>query len=192
MKIVQNKTQTYIHAVFIVIALIIIADFILPGRVIEDDIIEVNRELEKYYNAGGNYHYSYNLVTSSHQFSVDEAFANSLPENGKIVYSVSPIVNEVNWYKLQDANRSTSYSLRTMTGVLVPVICVLVLLASLFYTRKIGTLVLEEVEQGIVLFQKDPVYQSPRMEIDRVESENVNSLEVIEQGSGLRIADKEY
>jgi hypothetical protein len=77
----QNKLKLGIYSIFIFISFIIITDFIFPGNVVIDEIIEVKKTREQYYNAAQNHHYSYKIITSTDQFSVSEDFAKELSAN---------------------------------------------------------------------------------------------------------------
>ncbi len=123
-------------------ALVIIVDFILPGSIINDEIINVKRERQQHYNASGNYHYSYKLITSEHQFSVAEDFVELIQDEEKIEYSVSRIFKEVNWYKLLSSENRAVYSLRIISGLVLPLLAIISILMSYLFKKNIGTLVL--------------------------------------------------
>ena len=137
----NRKLQLFWYALFVVSALVIIADYIIPGSVFNDEIINVKRERQQYYNAARNYHYSYELITSEHQFSVSEDFVQLLHNKEKIQYSVSLIFKEVNWYKLLSSKHRDVYSLRILSGLVLPLLIIITMFVSYQYKRNFGILV---------------------------------------------------
>ena len=136
----QHKLRLSLYAIFVLAALVIILDFILPGRVVNDEIIDVKIERQQYFNAARNYHYSYKVITSEHQFSVAEDFAELIQDEEKIEYSVSRIFKEVNWYRLLSSENRAVYSLRILSGLVLPLLTILSILLAYRYKKKMGTL----------------------------------------------------
>ena len=137
----QHKLRVTLYATFVLAALVIIADFILPGRIINDEIIRVERERQQYYNAARNYHYSYKVITNEHQFSVTEDFAGLVQGHEKIEYSVSRIFKEVNWYRLLSSENRAVYSLRIISGLVLPLLTIISIIIAYRYKKNISTLV---------------------------------------------------
>jgi hypothetical protein len=133
------KSRLWMYSIFVVGALLIITDFILPGRVFFDDIIEVRSEHQQYYNAARNSHYSYRVFTSKHNFSVSEDFAQAVQDNRKIKYTVSRIFNEANRYELVGAEIKGKYSLRILTGLIFPILLIITLGIAIKHEKKIST-----------------------------------------------------
>ena len=79
------------YAIFVFTALVIIADFIVPGRIVQNEILQVKKERQQHYNASGNAHYAYKVITDERQFWVEEDFAESVQGGEKIEYSVSRV-----------------------------------------------------------------------------------------------------
>lgn len=119
------KFPGLLYATFGLIALVIITDFLFPGRVFIDDITNVQSERQQYYNAAGNSHHSYKVITNTHEFPVEEEFADLDWENKKIEYSVSRIFKEINWYKLADSKNKSYYSLRVASGLMLPLLALI-------------------------------------------------------------------
>lgn len=136
----QHKLRLTVYVISILIALVIIADFALPGKVITDKIAKIQKSLEEYYNAGGNYHYSYKISTNKHEFSVTEEFAVLVKENEEIEYSVSQIFKKVNWYKQPSSDDKSFYSLRIASGLILPLLVILSIFIAYRYKKKINTL----------------------------------------------------
>lgn len=107
----KPKLNLLFYAAFALVALIILIDFAWPGRRINDDIINVQKERQQYYNAARNYHYTYKVTTNEHVFYVEEEFAELELLKERIAYAVSPIFKEVNWYRLLSNEKKTFYSL---------------------------------------------------------------------------------
>ncbi|MCA6074994.1 hypothetical protein [Fulvivirga sedimenti] len=137
----QHKLRLSLYTTFVLAALVILFDFILPGRVVNDEIIDVKRERQQYFNAARNYHYSYKVITSEHQFSVAENFAQLVQDHEKIEYSVSRIFKEVNWYRLLSSENNSFYSLRILSGLVLPLLTIISILVAYLYKKNIGILV---------------------------------------------------
>ncbi|MHA7102289.1 hypothetical protein [Roseivirga pacifica] len=131
---------TIVNAIFSLAALLILIDFALPGKLVSHKIVDIQSAHQQYYNAGGNSHYSYAITTNAHTFPVTEAFAQSVQVNQKIEYSVSSIFKEVNWYKSPSANNRFIYSLRLVSGLVLPLLAIIVFAAAFKYKKKISTL----------------------------------------------------
>lgn len=138
----KNKwAQLLLNRTFLLASLLIIVDFVLPGKRSEDEIVHLRKERQQYYNAARNFHYSYKVITSKHEFYVTEDFASLELEAGRIEYAVSPIFKEVNWYRLPDAENRSYYSLRFLSGLVLPFMVLGVMLMALRYKKSIGTIV---------------------------------------------------
>ncbi|SDS40714.1 hypothetical protein SAMN04515667_2105 [Formosa sp. Hel1_31_208] len=140
----KSKTQKLrlsLYAIFTLASLIIIVDFVLPGRIINDEIIQIQRELQQYYNAASNYHYSYKVITNQHEFLITEDFAELELLNEKIEYSVSRIFKEVNWYQLLSSENKTFFSLRIVSGLALPLLTIISIFVAFRYKKEIGTFV---------------------------------------------------
>lgn len=121
----QDKFLSVVYKIVILIALTIIADFAVFGTVFNEDIVDVKKNREQYYNAAKNHHHSYKVITNTNEFSVSEDFASSPWEDQKIEYSVSRVFKEVNWYKLHTAQSKSFYSLRIASGLILPLLTLL-------------------------------------------------------------------
>ncbi len=137
----QGKLRLWWYGFFILVSLIILADFILPGRVVFEEIIYVKKERQQYYNAARNYHFSYRVFTSTHNFSITEYFAKGINNNQKIEYTVSRIFKEVNHYKLLNSGNREIYSLRILSGLIIPLLVISVLGIAFKYENKMSVLV---------------------------------------------------
>jgi hypothetical protein len=137
----KPKLQLLLSGIFVFIALIILIDFTVPGRVINDDIMHVKKERQQYYNAGGNQHYSYQIITPKHHFSVTKDFAKEIKTSQKIEYTVSPIFNEVNRYGLPSSMSKTIYSLRIISGCIIPLIALITFVIAFVFKYNIDILV---------------------------------------------------
>ncbi len=128
------------HKIFILfslIAVIIITDFTLPGKVFTKDIIAIKKEKQQYYNAAKNYHFSYELTTNKHQFLVTKDFVKSNWKNNKVDYSVSLVFKEVNWYKPTTSTIKSYYSLRILSGLIFPLLVLTSMAFSYYYKKNI-------------------------------------------------------
>ncbi len=137
----RDKLSLSLYAIFTFIALVILVDFVWLGRTFNDEIINVQKERQQYYNAARNYHYSYKVNTNEHEFFVTEDFAKSDLINEKIEYSVSPLFKEVNWYRFLTSENKSYYSLRIISGLVIPILTIVLIFLTFRYKLNIGTLV---------------------------------------------------
>ncbi len=137
----QPKFRYPLYGVVALVALVILSDFVLPGKRIDDEITRVQKVLQRHYNASRNYHHSFKVVTGQHTFSVSEDFAQSAQDQEKIEYSVSPLFKEVNWCRILPAGRRSFYSLRIMSGLALPLVAIMFILLAYRFKWNIDLLV---------------------------------------------------
>ena len=135
------KLRTFLYSLFILMALVIITDFLLPGKAYTDEVRNVQAERQQYYNAAQNYHLSYKLTTDQHDFSVSEDFAETVNEGDTVNYRLSLIFKEVNRYQLVSEDKGHTDSLRTYSGLILPLIVILVMGLAYRYGNKMSILV---------------------------------------------------
>ena len=145
-----------LDAIVAFISLFVVADFLIPGELYEQEVSAVKREQQQYYNAARNQHYSYLLITPLHKFHASEEFASTVEVNETIVYSISQIFAEMNWYRSASEQRKSIYSLRIVSGLIIPLLTLVVTGIAFRTKKKIGTLVF--VVQTI--FLADLIYLS--------------------------------
>lgn len=137
----HNKLRLLLYAAFTLAALVIMLDFVLPGRIINDEIIKVERERQQYYNAARNFHYSHKVITNDHEFLISEDFAGLELVNENIEYSISQIFKEVNWYRLLSSENKSFHSLRIVSGLVLPLLTIIAIFVAFRFKKKMGTLV---------------------------------------------------
>lgn len=136
-----NKFFLWLSGTFVIAALVIIADLFIPGKILIDEILDIKTERQQYYNAARNYHYSYKIITADHQFWVSEDFAESAQESQEIEYSVSRIFREVNWYRMLTTENRAVYSLRIISGLIIPLMTIISIGIAYRFKKNIGILV---------------------------------------------------
>ncbi|WP_047420159.1 hypothetical protein [Cellulophaga sp. Hel_I_12] len=141
MKKQEHQLKLLCYAISTLAALVILVDFVAPGSLVNDDIIEVQQVRQNYYNAARNYHYSYKVITNDHSFLVTKDFAALELENKKIEYAVSPLFKEVNWYRLLDSEKKSYSSLRIVSALVLPLLALIAIFLAYGYHKKIGSLV---------------------------------------------------
>tara|TARA_R110000796_G_scaffold159169_4_gene275900 strand:- start:18062 stop:18535 length:474 start_codon:yes stop_codon:yes gene_type:complete len=135
------KLRPFQYNLFILIALVMITDFSLPGKAFSDQVVKVQAERQQYYNAAQNYHYSYKLTTGQHDFSVSEDFAKTVTEGDSVNYRLSRIFKEVNRYQLSDDESIHTDSLRRYSGLILPLLVLLVMGLAYRHERKMSALI---------------------------------------------------
>jgi hypothetical protein len=141
MSINQDKFRLYFYGLFTLVSLLILLDFLLPGRKVVDEIIAIQKERQQYYNAARNFHYSYKVSTTQHEFYITGDYAQEIAINEKIEYSVSRIFKEVNAYRLLRSEESETYSLRFLLGLLIPLLVIVIIGIAFLSKKKMSTLV---------------------------------------------------
>ncbi|WP_339849624.1 hypothetical protein [uncultured Dokdonia sp.] len=135
-----SLTNRILYGITILISLVVLIDFALPGTLYTEDVVCVSRNKEKYYNAGGNSHNTYRVVTPTRQFSVSKDVATTL-EGKQVVYAVSLIFKEVNRYKLATSEKSHLYSFRVVSGLVLPLLVLFALGISYGFKKDLSILV---------------------------------------------------
>jgi hypothetical protein len=135
----NNRISLNLKYVTILIALVILFDHFYPGKSNETIIQSISANYQPYFNAGGNGHYSYAVSTPAHQFYVREEEADLMEEGQKVSYKTSLIFNEVQVFETS-AVKGKKHSLFIFTGVVIPLLSILVMLASIRYKKSISTL----------------------------------------------------
>lgn len=128
-----NRLLFLIRGITLAIALIIILDIAIPGERFTEDVLTPDVQTEEYHNAGGNSHKSYFVTTANHQFYISEEFAQSL-NTEKVSYSVSFLFREINNYGLASSSKKFTYSLRVVSGLIIPLL--LLLMYSIMHISK--------------------------------------------------------
>lgn len=127
-----TKTNFIISFLLIAISLTTIFDFSIDSQIKHSNNFKINKVKQKYYNASQNYHFTYEIVTSTDTFNVTEEFAKSISNTNDIYYGISKIYNEVNWYS-SDLNKKSTYSLRYFSGLIIPLIFIIYFILSLVF-----------------------------------------------------------
>ena len=137
----QFKIRKWIYSFSIFVALVIMTDFFLPGKVFIEDLERVKKERQRYYNAAQNHHYSFRVFTKKHNFSVSEEFAKEIQNSKKVKYTVSKIFNEVTSYSSLISDKKGIFSLRIFSGLVIPLLVVVTLGLAFQYEKKINILI---------------------------------------------------
>jgi hypothetical protein len=135
----MNASKSTIHGhifngVIALIAVVILADFMVPGTVVREEVVGVKREVQDHHNAARGYHYSHRIITAQRAFFVAEDVAIQAKPGELIQYSVSRIFGEVNWCKTDGSNRRSYFSLRCLAALLIPLLTAF----SMFAVRRFG------------------------------------------------------
>lgn len=114
----------------VLVCAVILTDFALPGTSYTSEINYVKKERQQYYNAAGNFHYTYKVVTDSHSFIVNETLGPVLYSGAPISYRCSPIFNQVNSYQALGSDSFSTHSMRWVSGLILPLFLVLITLLT--------------------------------------------------------------
>jgi len=136
----HQKMKIILYTAFALLALLMLVDFFIPGKVLQSDNIKVFSEQQSYNNAGGNSHQAYFIRTDEHKFWVERDFALLARDQQKLIYSVSRIFKEVNWAYLEKIDVRFRGSLRIISGLIVPIFFLLVGTLGLILKKDLGIL----------------------------------------------------
>lgn len=125
--ITNFKLKRIFILLFGLLALVIIADFAIPSKTHIEEAVAVKRTKERYNNAAQNSHYSYKIHTATRIFSASKDFAIQLNENQKVQTKISLLFNEVNSAKIAQTGETEVYSLRLQSGLVFPLLALIVL-----------------------------------------------------------------
>ena len=128
--------QLALDSIFILLSILILSDFVGPGQLYKTEILEVNKTRQDYYNAGGNYHYTYKMITEPCSFLVHEDFAKEAQNASLVEFKLSPIFREVNWYKFPYQDSKSFHSLRLASGLVLPILVIIASLIALKYQKR--------------------------------------------------------
>jgi len=135
----NNSISLNLKYVTIMIAMVILFDHFYPGKAIESTIASISADYQSYFNAAGNGHYAYTVETEEDQFYVSEAQGEMLEEGQLISYRISLLFKEVQTFQT-DLVKGEKHSLSIFTGIMIPILAILVIMASFRYKKKISTL----------------------------------------------------
>jgi len=132
-----NKFSVYI---FYAIAILLIVDFSLPGKEILTKVNSIETTRQSYYNAGGNSHLTYTITTEESSFTASKEFVKKIDIGNLISIKKSILFNEINSYSFNGFLET--YSLRLFSGLILPFLVIVILLAQTKFNLKISALAL--------------------------------------------------
>ena len=130
-----KKTLTIL---FYILAVVFIVDFLLPAKDITTEVIAIKPVRQHYYNAGGNSHLTYTLKTKESQFIISKEFAKKIKQADSVTIKESILFNEVNSCTFNGF--SETYSLRLFSGLILPLLVILIIIAQTKFHLKISAL----------------------------------------------------
>lgn len=122
MEVEMKKT---LEILIYVLVILFVIDFLLPGTEITSKVSTIKQVKQNYYNAGGNSHFSYTVKTENENFIISKEFRNKITQGDTILIKKSMIFNEVNSYTFN--NFSETFSLRLFSGLILPLIVILII-----------------------------------------------------------------
>jgi hypothetical protein len=132
-----NKVSVYI---FYAIPILLIIDFSLPGKEIITKVNAIKTNRQSYYNAGGNSHLTYTITTKESRFTASKEFVKKIDIGNLISIKKSLVFKEINSCSFNGF--SETYSLRLFSGLILPFLVMVILLAQTKFNLKISALAL--------------------------------------------------
>ena len=136
----QVNQPSWVYILFIVISLVILVDYLLPGQDHTATIERIKTEVQNHSSASGESHNSYRLYTQEIDFSISDEFARKAKKGEEIQYELSVLFQEVNAYSLNDTNNSETYSLRQFSGLIFPLFAIAAMILGIRNKGKYGIL----------------------------------------------------
>lgn len=127
MKCPQKINNQIFLVLFALAAVVFLLDFVLPGHEHIEQIDSVRKTRQQTYNVAQNFHYSSGLKTENFYFPVSEKFAAAIEEKEFVRFRVSYIFNKVNTYESLESRESGMYSLRLVSGLILPTLVLIIL-----------------------------------------------------------------
>jgi len=144
-----KKLKPISNVFFMLIALLTLVDYTLTGRQEIEPVIALNNSFESYYNARGNSHYSKKIETENFNFSISEKYYELINIGDEIAIEESPLFKEINASKSIKKNYTETYSLRRLTGLIIPLL--LLIAIGINYKFKDKTTVLLVISKLIIV-----------------------------------------
>ncbi|WP_343764503.1 hypothetical protein [Gangjinia marincola] len=119
-----------------VICLLILVDFTLPGKEYTEGVLEKERKMQRYYNAAQNVHYSHHLITKNFILFSSEDLANIVNKGDMLLLKESRLFKEINRVTHIPSATSEIYSLRYVSGLVIPLLAILVFMTSLIFPTR--------------------------------------------------------
>ena len=119
--------KQFLFYVFAVLSLLLLVDFGFTKSKSIEKIQKVKKTHQDYYNAGGNSHFSYELVIIKKSYFVSEEFSKELKQGSSVQINHSLLFNQCN--KISTINApvlSEVYSLRWFSNLVIPILFLLV------------------------------------------------------------------
>lgn len=136
-----SKFQKVSLLLFSLLAVVIIADFAIPGKTINDTVAGYSSTTESHNNAGGGSYLSYGIVTEAgDDFYASEVFARSVKPGDAIQLKRSRIFGQVNAAQIVTGSQKETHSLRIASGLIQPLLALLVIGLAFRFPDKFGTL----------------------------------------------------
>lgn len=123
----DQKLKLIFTVICTLLSLIIILDFSIASEPITEEVVAVSATRESHNNAGGNSHFSFKARTENHHFSVSEGFAGRLAKGDEVKLSYTPLFNEVNTVRITETGESEIFSLRLLSGLILPLLIIIVM-----------------------------------------------------------------
>ncbi len=118
-----------------------LVDYCLEGQKTTEPVTSINKSFERYFNAGGNSHYSHNIETKNFNFNISESYYKLINKDDLIIVEESLIFKEINTSRIIKENYIETYSLRRISGLVIPLLMLIAAFLSYKFKDKVDILV---------------------------------------------------
>ncbi len=131
------------------VSLLILSDYTFTRGSRKEEVKSVIRETQQYYNPARNSHYTFKVITESHQFYVDEENSSTFLVGEWVDIYPSWLFQEINSFQIQNGEHKRVGSFRSLTGLVVPLVVIAIMVLSMKYGAKL--FILSFVSQLVLL-----------------------------------------
>lgn len=139
--IVFQRIQLVFGILCAIIALVIIIDYTFNSSTSTEKVLAKERQVENKYSFTGNQYYARYLATATQKISVSKELNNTVERGDMITFTTSLWFNEINRVTVPSLGVTEVYSFRTMFGLLVPLLVLILLGIGCRLKSKVSTLV---------------------------------------------------
>ena len=125
-----------IYIMFGLLSVLVLIDFFWPGQQVSEVITYKSREIASKKNGFRDYYYVSDLSTENYVVRTTNELAETAEVGDPLVIEISPIFKEINEVDLPKAEASELYSHRIFSGLILPILVLMILEIS--YKKKYG------------------------------------------------------
>lgn len=136
-----HKIKLVVLLICALLSVVTLLDFDFDSGTFTEQIESFDQTRQRYYNAGGNSHKTFNIYTKSYEIQVTKGFYSTLQEGDLISVSQSLLFNEINKVWNPRNTMSETHSIRYFSGLVIPIVMLIVTGLAFKFRGKYETLI---------------------------------------------------